>query len=260
MVSAGEREVPAGDRKAPAGDRKAPAGDREAPAGKPEAGADREPQRSDARTNRARILAAAADVFGRGGESASTEEVARLAGVGIATVFRHFPTKAALLEAVLVRRFDRLREQAESLAGAADPGQAFFGFFAHMVSDAPAKIAIAEALARADEAAGGKAELASAELQRAVGVLLERAQETGAVRPDLGLAELYALLIGMSRAAAYASFDADVRDHALGIIFDGLSGRQGTVSGAAWRGTGGADPGARDRGARDRGRRPSGMD
>ncbi|MFI0778070.1 TetR/AcrR family transcriptional regulator [Streptomyces sp. NPDC021212] len=71
------------------------------------------PQRSDARTNRERILSVAEEVFGQGGRSASTEEVARLAGVGIATVFRHFPTKAALLEAVLVQRFDRLREQAE---------------------------------------------------------------------------------------------------------------------------------------------------
>src|SRR5689334_20580904 len=68
--------------------------------------------RRDARTNRARILEVAEDVFGRGGESASTEEVARLAGVGIATVFRHFPTKAALLEAVLLERFGRLREYA----------------------------------------------------------------------------------------------------------------------------------------------------
>ncbi len=52
--------------------------------------------RADARTNRARILDAADKVFGREGESASTEQVARLAGVGIATVFRHFPTKDAL--------------------------------------------------------------------------------------------------------------------------------------------------------------------
>src|SRR2546421_2636581 len=103
-------------------------------------------QRVDARTNRARILDVAEEVFGKGGESASTEEVARLAGVGIATVFRHFPTKAALLEAVLVRRFDRLREQAETLLEATDPGRAFFDFFGHLVADAATKIAIAEAL------------------------------------------------------------------------------------------------------------------
>src|SRR5580692_1830938 len=94
------------------------------------------PQRVDARANRVRILDVAEEVFGQGGESASTEQVARLAGVGIATVFRHFPTKAELLEAVLARRFERLRERADGLAGAADPGQAFFDFFTHMVADA----------------------------------------------------------------------------------------------------------------------------
>ena len=80
------------------------------------------PQRADARSNRARILDAAEEVFGRGGASASTEDVARLAGVGIGTVFRHFPAKAELLDAVLARRFDRMRERAEALAGQRGPG------------------------------------------------------------------------------------------------------------------------------------------
>src|ERR1700728_4122274 len=116
-------------------------------------------QRVDARANRSRILDAAEEVFGQGGESASTEEVARRAGVGIGTVFRHFPTKAALLEAVLVRRFDRLREQADALLGAPDPGGAFLGFFGHLVADAAAKIAITEALldAGGDRAGGDRA-------------------------------------------------------------------------------------------------------
>ena len=115
------------------------------PAGRQETGSGRA-QRADARANRGRILDVAEEVFGRGGESASTEEVARLAGVGIGTVFRHFPTKAALLEAVLVRRFDRLREQAEALLDAADPGEAFFGLFSHLAAHAAAMIAITEAL------------------------------------------------------------------------------------------------------------------
>jgi AcrR family transcriptional regulator len=184
-------------------------------------------QRADARSNRARILDAAEEVFGRGGESASTEEVARLAGVGIATVFRHFPAKADLLDEVLARRFERLRERAERLAASADPGPALFGMFTEMVSDAPSKIAIAEALVEAggQVEAESRAEQASGELSRAVGVLLRRAQAAGAVRPDVELPELYALLIGMSRAAAYAQLDPDVRARALGVVFDGLAGR-----------------------------------
>ena len=184
--------------------------------------------RRDARTNRARILEVAEDVFGRGGESASTEEVARLAGVGIATVFRHFPTKAALLEAVLLARFGRLREYAESLAGAEDPGEAFFVYFRHMVEDSASKITIGEALvdtgALADHSQVDSAiDTASADLRRAFGVLLERAQKAGAVRPDAALPEVYALLIGASRAAYYARLDPAVRDRTLAIILDGLT-------------------------------------
>jgi AcrR family transcriptional regulator len=180
-------------------------------------------QRADARSNRARILDAALDVFGRGGEAASTEDVARLAGVGIATVFRHFPTKADLLDAVLVRRFDRLRDRAEQLAASEAPGRALFDLFAEMVSDAPSKIAIADALVEAGGDAESQAEQASAGLQQAVGVLLQRAQAAGAVRADIDLPELYALLIGMSRAGAYAQLDHQVRTRALEVIFDGLA-------------------------------------
>jgi AcrR family transcriptional regulator len=185
-------------------------------------------ERRDARTNRARILEVAEEVFGEGGETASTEEVARRAGVGIATVFRHFPTKAALLEAVLVARLDRLRGEAEALAGAGDPGAAFYGFFRHMVDDAASKIAISEALldtgavARGD---GGPAERAALELRRAFGVLMDRAQRAGRVRDDIELPELYALLVGASRAAAYAGLDDEVRGRSLAIVFDGLAPR-----------------------------------
>jgi AcrR family transcriptional regulator len=195
------------------------------PAGTADTGGAERPQRADARTNRSRILEVAGDVFGSGGESASTEEVARLAGVGIATIFRHFPTKAALLEAVFVQRLEHLRDRAEALAGATDPGRAFFDFFAHTVADAATKIAIADALADA----GGKPEArtvqASDDLRRAVGVLLERAREAGAVRDDVDLPEVYALLVGTSRAAAYAQLDKDVQTRALTVVFNGLANR-----------------------------------
>jgi AcrR family transcriptional regulator len=183
------------------------------------------PRRVDARANRGRILDVAEEVFGAGGESASTEEVARLAGVGIATVFRHFPTKAALLQAVLVRRFERLREQAEALLDDEEPGSAFYTFFRHLVADAATKIAIGEALLDAGGDGDGEAFQASNGLRRAVGALLERAQRAGAVREDVELPEVYALLVGMSRAAAYAGLDDEVTARALAIVFDGLAPR-----------------------------------
>jgi AcrR family transcriptional regulator len=117
-----------------------------------------------------------------------------LAGVAIATVFRHFPTKAALLQAVLVRRFDRLREQAEALLDTTDPGTAFFDFFRHLVADAATKIAIAGALLDAGGDSDGEAAQASNGLRRAIGALLQHAQQAGAVRDDVELPEVYALL------------------------------------------------------------------
>ena len=186
-------------------------------------------QRVDAQANHGRILDVAEEVFGAGGESASTEEVARQAGVGIATVFRHFPTKAALLQAVLVRRYDRLREQAEALLGTEDPGTAFHDFFRHLVTDAATKIAIGEALLHAGGDSDGEAAQASNGLRRAVGALLERAQRAGAVRGDVELPEVYALLVATSRLAAHTEADAEVTARALTIVFDGLA--PGAISG-----------------------------
>ncbi len=176
-------------------------------------------QRVDAQANRVRILDVAEEVFGKGGEAASTEEVARLAGVGIATVFRHFPTKAALLQAVLVRRFDRLREQAEALLDSPDP--AFFDFFRHLVADAATKIAIGGALVDAGGDRDGEAARASSSLRRAVGALLLQAQQAGAVRHDVELPEVYALLV----ATAHTDVDDQVKARALAIVIDGLAPR-----------------------------------
>jgi AcrR family transcriptional regulator len=190
------------------------------------------PQRADARANRDRILDVAEEVFGQGGESASTEEVARLAGVGIGTVFRHFPTKAALLEAVLIRQFDRLREQADALLGVPDQGAAFRGLFDHLVAHAAAKVTITEALLdtardRDGDGDGGwaSAELrqASAGMREAIGALFRNAQQVGALRADVELPEVYALLAGVARAAARSRLDEQARARLFTIVFDGLA-------------------------------------
>jgi AcrR family transcriptional regulator len=184
-------------------------------------------QRVDARANRGRILDAAEEVFGQGGESASTEEVARLAGVGIGTVFRHFPTKAALLEAVLEREFGRLREHAAALLDAADPGAAFRDLFSHLAERGPAKVAITEALLDEGGELDGDADVnrAADGLREDVGVLLQRAQQAGAVRGDVELPEVYALLAAISRAGTRARLDPDARTRLLVIVFDGLEPR-----------------------------------
>jgi AcrR family transcriptional regulator len=175
------------------------------------------PLRADALRNRAKVLAAAEDVFAEQGVSASTEEVARRAGVGIGTVFRHFPSKESLLEAVLGALLERLAGEARELAADPDPGEAFFGFFARVVSQAAAKQAVTEALAAAGGDVGQVTGRAGPDVKAAIGALLERAQAAGAVRADIGPSEVTALLAGMSYAAGRAGGDDLLR-----IAFDGL--------------------------------------
>jgi AcrR family transcriptional regulator len=170
-------------------------------------------------------MTAADEVFGRS-PAASTDDVAKLAGVGIATVFRHFPTKTELLEAVLTLRLERLRDRAIELADSRFPGEAFFGFFTQVVSESASKLAIAEALTAAGSVAGADAKKAGSGLRDAFNTLLTRAQEEGIVRRDAGLIEVYALLIGASRGATAVGLEPENRERMLGMIFDGLRPRR----------------------------------
>ncbi|MDL4776449.1 TetR/AcrR family transcriptional regulator [Actinomadura xylanilytica] len=175
------------------------------------------PPRADALRNRARVLEAAGAVFAERGTAASTEEVARRAGVGIGTVFRHFPTKESLLEAALAGLMEELADRARALEDAADPGAAFFGFFSEVVRRSATKNALSGALAEAGVdalRAGGEAGPA---LKQSLGTLLERAQGAGAVRADVGAAEVMALLAAMTHAAGLGGGTG-----ALAVVFDGL--------------------------------------
>ncbi len=186
--------------------------------------AEPKPLRADARRNRARVLEAAERVFAAKGTGAPTEEVARVAGVGIGTVFRHFPTKEALLEAVLFARLSRFVDEAEAAVAAesAEPGAAFFSFLGSWVEMSSAKNAYFEALTAAGVTVPVAKSDIGARLMSALGVLLSRAQEAGAVRGDLVVGELVPVIIGVARAAEYASPDAPLRDRAVAILFDGL--------------------------------------
>ena len=99
--------------------------------------------RQDAQRNRERIIAAAEKVFAEQGAAGSTHEVAQRAGVGIGSVFRHFPTKGELVEAVLIRHFARVTDQARSLAAASPPGSALRTLVREMIETGPAKVTLA---------------------------------------------------------------------------------------------------------------------
>ncbi len=176
--------------------------------------------RADARRNRARILAAAEEVFAERGASASTEEVARRAGVAIGTVFRHFPAKDDLLRAIMKDLLERLTAEVTALADEGDPGTALFTFFTRMVGQAAAKKTVTELLARAgvEVSVAGPVQA----LQQQAGCLLTRAQQAGAVRDDVGIAEVMALLISTCQGALQAGWDDDLQRRALAVIFSGL--------------------------------------
>jgi AcrR family transcriptional regulator len=182
---------------------------------------DDHPRRRAGRANRARVLDSADQVFARQGEAGSTEEVAALAGVGIGTVFRHFPTKADLLDAVLTRRFDRLTERATVLLGADDAIDALEAFLMFMIDEAPGKIAIGAALLGAGgDLTGGQR--ASERTRLATGRLIRNAQQAGQVRADVKPNEAYAVIAGTARALAQARMTGAARRRAVAIVLDGL--------------------------------------
>ncbi|HEU5160342.1 MAG TPA: TetR/AcrR family transcriptional regulator [Streptosporangiaceae bacterium] len=178
------------------------------------------PLRADARRNRVRVLDAAEAAFAAKGAAASTEEIARAAGVGVGTVFRHFPTKKDLLMAIMEARLERVCALADALVDEGDPATGFFTFFGWMVEQAAAKRTVMD-LVDQEGIALERAEPTQA-LRRAVGALLDGARRAGTVRPDAALPEVLALLTGTCQAAMRAGWDARLRERTLTIIFDGL--------------------------------------
>ncbi|WP_344864696.1 TetR/AcrR family transcriptional regulator [Amycolatopsis ultiminotia] len=193
---------------------------------------EQKPLRADARRNRARVLEAAESVFAAKGTGAPTEEVARAARVGVGTVFRHFPTKEALLEAVLFARLDRFAGEAETVVAhdSADPGAAFFTFLASWIEMSSAKNAYFEALSAAGVRVPSARSAVGARLLDSLGVLLRRAQAHGAVRADLTVTELVSVIIGTAKAAEHAGTEPARRERIISILFDGLR-ESGRVSG-----------------------------
>ncbi|MEY9926644.1 AcrR family transcriptional regulator [Catenulispora sp. GP43] len=183
------------------------------------------PLRADARRNRARVLQAAAEAFAAEGPAVPLDEIARRAGVGAGTVYRHFPTKEELLAAVLIARMETMLAEVRDALAEPDPGPAFYTFFLTMTVDAQDKMDLAEALtSHGIDIRAATAGIAG-ELKGALAALLRRAQDAGAVRPDVNVEDLHALVIG-AIAAARAAPSADV-PRVAGLVADGLRPRLG---------------------------------
>lgn len=180
------------------------------------------PRRADARRNREQVLHAARRLFTDEGLGVSLDEIARHAGVGPGTVHRHFPTKEALFLAVATDQIQDLVTVAKELRDSDDPGSAFSTMLSRMITTGTG--ALKSALAGAEFDLRIAAPVVAADLMHHVGVVLSRAQAAAAVRQDLTIEDLMALVAGTLAAIRHANAETD-REHAghlAQIMLDGL--------------------------------------
>jgi AcrR family transcriptional regulator len=174
--------------------------------------------RADAARNRERVLAAARDAFARDGLLVPIDDVARAAGVGAGTVYRHFPTKEALFEAVLEDRIASL----VALAHSYHDGDGLFRFINGFADAGAGNRALAEALTRGGLDVHARLSELSGELKDAMAELLHLAQHAGTARPDIIADDMQALLGAVHLAAERSGGDAAATARLLRVLSDGL--------------------------------------
>jgi len=176
------------------------------------------PMRADAARNRARLLAVAYETFAAEGLAVPIDEIARRAGVGPGTIYRHFPTKEALFAAVIDDRVRNVVGTGKALL-AADPGTALFEFLREMVRTAAADHGLADALVGYGMDIDAAAPGAEAAFVGMLDELLTAAQRAGTVRPDVGPAELKALMMVCKTTQGCGD---GVADRVASVVVDGL--------------------------------------
>lgn len=155
------------------------------------------PQRSDASRNRDRLLGVAADAFARDGVDASLERIARAADVGIGTLYRHFPTRDALIEAVYRHNVDALCAAAEELTAALPPDEALGEWMQRLVAYGATKKGLAAYLKSVAAADSDLFESAHTRVLQTLQALVAAAAAAGAVRADIDPGDLLRALGGV---------------------------------------------------------------
>jgi AcrR family transcriptional regulator len=189
--------------------------------------------RADSVLNRERLLEAATEIFAAGGPQASLEAVARRAEVGIGTLYRHFPTREALFEAVYRHEVDQLGDLADRLIREADPVEALRAWLHAQVRLVATKKGMIEGL---QLAAHGSSELKAysfERLTRALSALLDRGVVAGAIRSDISAADALRAIVGM----IYAQGEGDWQATALRLVdvfVEGLRARRMSGLGASF--------------------------
>jgi AcrR family transcriptional regulator len=180
--------------------------------------------RADALRNRDLLLEAAKSVFSAGGPEASLEAVARTAGVGIGTLYRHFPTREALFEAVYRHEVQQLADLAEGLKKETRPIEALRQWMRSIVKFVATKKGMSTALALAVSKDSDLVSYSSDRLTRAIGLLLEQAIAAGEVRSDVSPEDLLRAIVGMCYTHDQPGWQKNVL-RLVDIFVDGLRNR-----------------------------------
>jgi AcrR family transcriptional regulator len=183
------------------------------------------PLRADARRNREKILASAGELFARLGREAQMDEIAEHCGLGLGTLYRHFPTKEALFTAIVSRRFEQLSALAREAEDIEDPGEAFEALLRGYLEAAEGDSALQLALLGSEGRPWGGHDDQKTEFREIVGRIIERAIAAGSIRDDLTVADFPVLATGlMSTMYFKPSATADWRRH-LALQLDGVRAR-----------------------------------
>lgn len=178
------------------------------------------PLRADAARNRRALLTAAADAFARHGVSASLDEVARAAGVGPGTLYRHFPTRDQLVRAVIDDGLCALRDHGESLLDAADPVAALTEWLDAYITQGSAYDGLARTLV--DVAPDGAGVQSCHAARQAGAHLIARAVAVGAIRSDATVGDILDLAAGIAWVGQQPDRDENQRIRLVRLLVDGL--------------------------------------
>ncbi len=177
--------------------------------------------RADARRNRAAILAAAEEAFSTLGPDAPVDEIARRARVGVGTFYRNFPTKEALLRAMVVAHIEPMVEAARAAAADDQPGEAVFTLLRNLARELSAFRPVADAVAASGMDVHAKGGATSDRLLAAVDAALTRAKQAGAMRLDVGVDEVAAMM-GALCMSDIAAREPATFHRCVDVLCDGL--------------------------------------
>jgi AcrR family transcriptional regulator len=179
------------------------------------------PMRADARRNYQKLVTTASEVISEQGADASLDEIARRAGVGIGTLYRHFPTRETLLEAVYRDYIEALCTRAYDLGRTLPPWDALYEWLRDFIDNSASRRGLATTLKKSVDASSSVFNSCHDVLRAAGNALLEPAQECHAVRSDVELTHLFRLVHGIALATENSADGPELAERMLGLVMDG---------------------------------------